>query len=124
MKSYILLNELHFHAFHGVGTQEQLVGNDFVVSLKLRTDLSRAMQSDEVNDTVSYADVFQSVKEEMEMPSRLLEHVAGRIIQRLFDDYPTVDEITLTLLKRNPPMNADIASAGVEVTVKREDDMP
>lgn len=124
MKSYILLNELHFHAFHGVGTQEQLVGNDFVVSLKLRTDLSRAMQSDEVNDTVSYADVFQSVKEEMEMPSQLLEHVAGRIIQRLFDDYPTVDEITLTLLKRNPPMNADIASAGVEVTVKREDDMP
>lgn len=124
MKSYILLNELHFHAFHGVGTQEQLVGNDFVVSLKLRTDLSRAMQSDEVNDTVSYADVFQSVKEEMEMPSQLLEHVAGRIIQRLFDDYPTVEEITLTLLKRNPPMNADIASAGVEVTVKREDDMP
>lgn len=124
MKSFILLNELHFHAFHGVGTQEQLVGNDFVVSLKLRTDLSRAILSDEVNDTVSYADVFQSVKEEMEIPSRLLEHVAGRIIQRLFDDYPTVDEITLTLLKRNPPMNADIASAGVEVTVKREDDMP
>ncbi len=124
MKSFILLNELHFHAFHGVGTQEQLVGNDFVVSLKLRTDLSRAILSDEVNDTVSYADVFQSVKEEMEIPSRLLEHVAGRIIQRLFDDYPTVDEITLTLLKRNPPMNADIASAGVEVTVKREDDIP
>lgn len=124
MKSFILLNELHFHAFHGVGTQEQLVGNDFVVSLKLRTDLSRAILSDEVNDTVSYADVFQSVKEEMEIPSRLLEHVAGSIIQRLFDDYPTVDEITLTLLKRNPPMNADIASAGVEVTVKREDDIP
>lgn len=124
MKSFILLNELHFHAFHGVGTQEQLVGNDFEVSLKLRTDLSRAILSDEVNDTVSYADVFQSVKEEMEIPSRLLEHVAGRIIQRLFDDYPTVDEITLTLLKRNPPMNADIASAGVEVTVKREDDIP
>ena len=124
MKSFILLNELHFHAFHGVGTQEQLVGNDFVVSLKLRTDLSRAILSDEVNDTVSYADVFQSVKEEMEIPSRLLEHVAGRIIQRLFDDYPTVDEITLTLLKRNPPMNADIASAGVEVTVKREVDIP
>lgn len=124
MKSFILLNELHFHAFHGVGTQEQLVGNDFVVSLKLRTDLSRAILSDEVNDTVSYADVFQSVKEEMEIPSRLLEHVAGRIIQRLFDDYSTVDEITLTLLKRNPPMNADIASAGVEVTVKREDDIP
>lgn len=124
MKSFILLNELHFHAFHGVGTQEQLVGNDFVVSLKLRTDLSRAILSDEVNDTVSYADVFQSVKEEMEIPSRLLEHVAGRIIQRLFDDYPTVDEITLTLLKRNPPMNADIASAGVEVTVKREEDIP
>ena len=124
MKSFILLNELHFHAFHGVGTQEQLVGNDFVVSLKLCTDLSRAILSDEVNDTVSYADVFQSVKEEMEIPSRLLEHVAGRIIQRLFDDYPTVDEITLTLLKRNPPMNADIASAGVEVTVKREVDIP
>lgn len=119
MKSYILLEELHFHAYHGVGPQERLVGNDFVVNLRLRTDISKAMQSDEVKDTVSYADVFSAVAAEMEQPSNLLEHVAGRIVNRLFERFPSVEEISLRLMKRNPPMNADIRAAGVELSMER-----
>lgn len=121
MTQYILLQNLHFHAFHGVAPQEQLVGNDFVVNLRLGTDFSPAMQSDDVADTVSYADVFAAVRDEMNIPSKLLEHVAGRIIARLYRDFPSIDEIELTLLKRNPPMNADIDAAGVELHTTRTD---
>lgn len=119
MRHYIVLQNLHFHAFHGVAIQERLVGNDFVVNLRLGTDFSLAMQTDNVNDTVSYADIFAAVRDEMNLPSNLLEHVAGRIINRLYRNFPAICEIELTLLKRNPPMNADIDAAGVELHTTR-----
>lgn len=119
MNSYIFLDNLRFFARHGVGEQETLVGNEFTVNLRLKVDISRAMQTDDVADTVSYADVYAAVKEEMELPSRLLEHVCGRIADRLFRDFPQIEEIELRLAKRNPPMGADIEAAGVELRVSR-----
>jgi len=119
MNSYIFLDNLRFFARHGVGEQETLVGNEFTVNLRLKVDISRAMQTDDVADTVSYADVYAAVKEEMELPSRLLEHVCGRIADRLFRDFPQIEEITLRLAKRNPPMGADIEAAGVELHISR-----
>lgn len=119
LQSHILLRRLHFHAHHGVAPQETLLGNDFILDLRLRVDISAAMQSDCVEDTVSYADVYHSLKEEMAIPSRLLEHVAGRLVRRLFHDFPQIEAIELRLMKRNPPMNADIESAGVELSATR-----
>ena len=62
-----------------------------------------------------------SVKQEMDHPSRLLEHVAWRIVGRLFKDFPPLQAVELHLKKRNPPMGADITSAGVRITVRREE---
>lgn len=67
--AYILLEELHFHAFHGVMPQESKVGGDFLLSLRLGYDISKAMQTDRVEDTLNYAEVYAVVKEEMEKPS-------------------------------------------------------
>ena len=116
---YILLKDLRFQARHGVGAQESLVGNEFTVNLRLRTDLTKAVRTDDVADTLSYADVFEAVRDEMSRPSQLLEHVAGRIARRLFQDFPALDAIELKLMKRNPPMGADIDSAGVELALER-----
>ena len=110
MTSYIFLDTLRFFAHHGVGEQETVVGNEFTVSLRLQVDIRRA---------VSYADVHTAVKAEMDIPSKLLEHVCGRIINRLFHDFPQIEEITLKLAKRNPPMGADIEAAGVEICQRR-----
>lgn len=120
MTSYILLENIRFFAYHGVAPQETTVGNEFIVSLRLKTDITRATESDDVADTVNYAEIHQAVKEEMDIPSKLLEHVAGRIVLRLFNDFPTVECIDLKLSKRNPPMGADIETAGVEVHVERQ----
>ena len=116
---YILLKDLRFQARHGVGAQETLVGNEFTVNLRLRTDLTKAVQTDDVADTLSYADVFEAVRDEMSRPSQFLEQVAGRIARRLFQDFPALDAIELKLMKRNPPMGADIDSAGVELALER-----
>ena len=120
MTSYILLENIRFFANHGVAPQQTTVGNEFVVSLRLKTDIARAMESDDVADTVNYAEIHQAVKEEMDILSKLLEHVAGRIVRRLFNDFPTIERIDLKLSKRNPPMGADIETAGVEVHIERQ----
>ncbi|MBQ8501336.1 MAG: dihydroneopterin aldolase [Bacteroides sp.] len=120
MNSYIFLRNLRFHAYHGVGGQETVVGNEFGVDLRLRVDISRAAMTDNVADTVSYADVYEAVKAEMSVPSKLLEHVAGRIVHRLLDEFPSIEAVELTLAKRNPPMGADVEAAGVVLQVERK----
>lgn len=121
MESYIFLDGLRFHAFHGVGEQERVVGNEFRLTLRLKVDIRSAATTDDVRDTVSYAEVFESVKQEMAVPSMLLEHVAGRIMRRLFHDFPQVEQVMLKLSKRNPPMGGDVECAGVEWIMGREE---
>lgn len=117
--SYILLQNLKFHAFHGVLPQERLAGNDYTVDMRIKYDVSGALTSDDVNDTLNYAEVFQLVAQEMAVPSALLERVAGRIGDRLFRRYPGIEEVELIIVKQNPPMGADCKGAGVEVRFER-----
>ena len=113
--SYISLRNVRFHAFHGVIPQERRVGGDFLVNLRVGYPLEQAMQSDEVGDTLNYADLYAIVKAEMAVPSKLVEHVAGRIISAIEKQWPKVTSIDLELTKQNPPMGADCDGAGVEL---------
>lgn len=122
MESYILLENICFFAYHGVAQQETLVGNEFILNLKLKVDITQAMETDDISQTVNYAAVFQAAKTEMEIPSQLLEHVCGRILKRLFREFPSIQSIDIKLQKRNPPMGADIESAGVEIHTDRPSD--
>lgn len=120
MRSWISLNDLRLHAYHGVQPQERLCGNLFIVNLRLETDITKATETDQIDDALNYAEVYEAVKAEMEIPSALLEHVAMRIVRRLFRDFPQIETIQLKLEKQNPPMNADIRSAAVEISVERQ----
>ena len=86
----------------------------------LKVDINKAAQTDEVADTVNYAEVHQVIMAEMAVPSKLLEHVGGRIIEKLFQQFPALEEIELHLSKRNPPMGADVESAGIELHCSRK----
>lgn len=119
INSYIFLDDIRFYAYHGVAPQEAIVGNEFFINLRLKVDFAQAAETDEVTDTVSYADIYQALRSEMEISSRLLEHVCGRIVKRIFQDFPRVEAIDIKLAKRNPPMGADIAAAGVEMHCTR-----
>ena len=113
--TYILLQGLQYHAFIGVGEQERVVGNDYVLDLRLGYPFAAAMESDVVNDTLNYADVFNVVSEVMKQPSKLLEAAAGKIVKELCARYKRLESIDLKLVKRNPPMGADCDSTGVEL---------
>ena len=113
--SAIHLRGLRFHARHGVEAQERLTGNDYEVDLCLPVDVSRAMETDDVADTVNYGEVYRITAAEMQVPSRLVEHVAARIGRRLMHAWPSIARLDINLTKLNPPMGADCRGAGVEL---------
>lgn len=116
---YIHLKGLKLYAYHGVLPQENRVGAEYTIDLRLKTDFTRAAETDRLEGTVNYAGVFNAVKKEMGIPSQLLEHVAWRIAKRLLDDFPTISEVNIALYKQNPPMGADCSRVGVEATYLR-----
>jgi 7,8-dihydroneopterin aldolase/epimerase/oxygenase len=114
----IEIEGMEFYAFHGHYDVEQVVGNRFLVDLSLDTDLLKASESDQLEDTVNYQEVFQLVKEEMEIKSHLLENVAGRIMKRLFLTYDHILKARIKVSKMNPPLGGQINS--VSVTIEKE----
>lgn len=115
MKTTVFLDEVRFHAFHGVMPQERAVGADFTVWLTVGYDFVKAAESDDLNDTISYADLYEVVRTEMDKPSQLLEHVALRIVKAVASRWPKVEKIDIRIVKDNPPMGADCKGAGVEI---------
>ena len=115
----ILLHDMRFYAYHGVMERERRVGGEYLVSLQVEADLSGAVMSDAVADTVNYAELYDVVRQEMAQPSQLLEHVAGRIGQRVLDEFPQVTALTVRVTKCNPPMGADCKGASVEICALR-----
>jgi dihydroneopterin aldolase len=113
--SYVCLHEVTFRGFHGVMPQERRVGALFTVTLRVGFDMERAMTSDSIDDTLNYAQLYDLVKREMAVPSKLLEHVAGRIVRTVEAAVPQATSIDLWLTKKNPPMGADCEGAGVEL---------
>ena len=116
---YIRMEGMKFYAYHGVLPQENLVGANYYIDLRLKTDFSRAAETDELEGTVNYADIHTAVKEEMRITSQLLEHVCQRIARRIFHDFPTIESIDISLFKENPPMGACAQRVGVEVQYTR-----
>ena len=115
----IYLDEMHFYAYHGVMEQERLVGGEYRVSLIVDADLTEAVRTDNVADTINYATLYELVKSEMAIPSKLLEHVAGRIGQRAMETFGKITTLTIRVTKVNPPMGADCKGASVELKMIR-----
>lgn len=116
MKTSIELKNMRFFAYHGVLAQERVIGNEFVVNVKIETDFLKAMDSDDVNDTLNYAEVYALVKVEMQQPSDLLEHVAGRIFNKLKQTFPQIKMLEVRLAKLNPPIVGEVEMAEIVIT--------
>ena len=116
----ILLRGLVFYGYHGVNPEEQKLGQRFRVDLALWADLQAAAASDALDDTISYATVYEQVRAILEgPPSRLLEHVAGRVGRALLAD-PRVARVRVRILKLDPPIpTMATGQAGVELVFDR-----
>jgi dihydroneopterin aldolase len=109
----IELEDMEFYAFHGCYKEEQVVGNKFLVSLKMRSDCSKAGSSDNIADATSYLTAYEIVKEQMSIKSHLLENVATRILDALQVKLPTLASATVKISKINPPLGGRVGRASV-----------
>ena len=80
----IKLENIRVTAYHGCLKEETAIGSDYKVDLKVKADLQKSTTSDKLEDTVDYVFLNKVVVEEMATPSALLEHVAKRILDRIF----------------------------------------
>lgn len=104
VESSITLEDLRFYAYHGVLPDERRDGADYRLSVTLRFPAGRAMQSDAVEDTINYAEVYRLISDEMAIPSDLLEHVVYRILCRLGEHFASLTGATCSLTKVQPPI--------------------
>ncbi|MBR2064688.1 MAG: dihydroneopterin aldolase [Bacteroidales bacterium] len=101
----IELEGMEFKAYHGCLEQEKVRGNSFTVDFKGEIDLSLAAESDNLNDTVNYGEIFEIVSEEMSIPSELLENVAGRIVKAIEKRFPQFISFSVRVSKKRPPVD-------------------
>ena len=107
-------------AYHGVLPQERVVGAQFYVSLEVETEVSdEAYLYDRLDGTVNYAALCETVKQEMYVPSLLLERVAKRIGDSILSRFPSVSCIHVRIEKENPPLGIQAQDVGVRLTLRR-----
>jgi dihydroneopterin aldolase len=111
----IKLQNIRTFSFHGCLEEEAKIGSDYRVDLEIKTDLRKSALSDDLNDTVDYVLLNRIVVEEMAIRSKLLEHVANRIIIRIFKEIASVSRINLSVSKLNPPIGGDVEAVTIEM---------
>lgn len=111
----IKLKNIRTYSFHGCLVEESKIGSDYSVDLEIKTDMRKSMETDELEDTVDYVHLNKIVMEEMAIRSKLLEHVAHRIVQRVFREIAAVSRIIVSVSKINPPIGGDVEAVTVQI---------
>jgi 7,8-dihydroneopterin aldolase/epimerase/oxygenase len=111
----IKLQNIRTFSFHGCLAEEAIIGSDYRVDLEIKTDLRKSSITDDLKDTVDYVLLNQIVVEEMAIRSKLLEHVAQRIIKRMFTEIATISTIIVAVSKLNPPLGGDVEAVTIEM---------
>lgn len=111
----IKLKNIRTFSYHGCLLEESKIGSEYSVDLEIKTDLRKSCMSDQLTDTVDYVLLNSIVREEMAVRSKLLEHVAYRIITRIFREIPEVSRINLAVSKINPPIGGDVELVTIEM---------
>ena len=111
----IKLKNIRTFSYHGCLIEESTIGSDYRIDLEIKTDLRKSSVSDFLEDTVDYVLLNQIVVAEMAIRSQLLEHVAHRIIKRIFSTVPEVSRIILAVSKMNPPIGGDVEAVTIEM---------
>ena len=116
----IKVGNIRVYAYHGCLKEETKIGSDYRVDLLVNSDLEMSSKTDDLSDTVDYVLLNRIVQEEMNIPSKLLEAVAKRILNRIFIESDLVTKATISVSKINPPIGGDVGLVTIKLTEKRK----
>jgi dihydroneopterin aldolase len=119
MADHIALHGLEFFAYHGFYTEERTIGNRYGVNIEVDTDFLEAAANDKLRSTVNYENLYAIIKAEMAVSSQLLEHIAFRIIGRVFEELSNVEVVRIEISKFNPPIGGVCTRASARMERSR-----
>ena len=116
----IKVENIRVFAHHGCLKEETAIGSDYRVDLEITANLQNSAKTDQLKDTVDYVFFNRIIFEEMKVPSALLEHVARRILNRIFTEDQMVKKATVSVSKINPPIGGDVEQVTIVMSDKRK----
>lgn len=114
----IQVNNIKIFTNHGCLDEEAKIGSEYRVNIEVKTDLTKSAKTDKLSDTVDYVYLNKIVAEEMAIRSKLLEQVAQRILNRIFNEISMVEKVKVSVAKINPPIGGNVAE--VVITLEEE----
>ncbi len=115
LTSRVELVNMEFFAYHGCFSEEQIIGNKFLVTFSAETDTSKAGASDNLADALNYQELYNIIKDQMGIASHLLEHVALRILDSCFNAFPQITSAQVEISKLNPPIGGRVEASKVVI---------
>ncbi|HBX50670.1 MAG: dihydroneopterin aldolase [Bacteroidetes bacterium RIFOXYA12_FULL_35_11] len=113
MNGIIQIEGMEFYAFHGCYKEEQIVGGKFLVDVEITCDCVSASKSDQIRDALNYQKVYEIIGSEMKKKSHLLEHVAARVADKLYEEFSVIKKIRLKISKMNPPLGGQVQKVSI-----------
>ena len=118
----ILIRNLKIFAYHGVNPEEKVQGQNFILDIDAFVDISVPCKTDNVDDTVSYAEIIEeTIRIFTSRKYDLVERAAERVSEGLFERFEKIQALRILLKKPDAPIDADFEYVGVEIERNRKD---
>jgi 7,8-dihydroneopterin aldolase/epimerase/oxygenase len=111
----ILVEGISVYAYHGCLEEEARIGCNYLVDVTMETDFSEAAKTDELSKTIDYVTVYNVVKAQMAIRSKLIEQVGQRIVDELKKELKGLNSIIVKVTKLNPPMNGNVEKVSIVI---------
>ena len=112
----IEVNDIKLYAFHGCLEEEEKIGQEYIIDVWINTDLKKASEKDDLSGTIDYCEVFDIVKKEMAIRSKLIETVGLRIAKGIKAHWESAEKVIVKVRKPRPPIHGDVGEVSVSVT--------
>ena len=118
----IIIKNFKIFAYHGFHNAEKLNGQNFYIDLTVNIPNIKGVESDELDETVSYSEIMSTVKNTVQSKSyNLIEKLASSIIRDLFLNFEKIEELDIVVKKPEAPINENFEYVAVRLVRKRSD---
>jgi dihydroneopterin aldolase len=109
----IAIEGMEFFAYHGCFEEEQIIGGRFIADIYFEAGTRGAEEQDTLNGTINYQKVYEVIAQEMTIKSKLIEHLAARIIAAVYEAFPGIWNVTVKVSKLNPPIGGKVEKVSI-----------
>ena len=116
----IIIEGLKVETVIGCFDWERQIIQPLMLDLTIHNDLSQAANSDELADTLNYAQLCELAAQVIQQAKpKLIEHAAQLVLECLFNTFPSIDSIIITI--RKPAIIAQANAVGIRLERSRND---